>query len=495
MLHYENLRLDGTFSNITIRNVTIDACYNDHAYMTIEGIIPPADKEPYLSESLEDKKLTLICMGEDEAKTIFCGVILDTKLRHAGGSYAIEIKAVSHSYLLDIAKESKSYQDIAMTYHQVIGSDLAGRDALFIDCADERDMPIDTFLLKHQETCWAFIQRVASHHLYGLLPDMTQGKPAFWVGMPEGRKVRQVLDAPDQIVQQPHIAIGGNVLQCTLTNRLEHFDLGDPVVIRGREYRVHEIHARLDRHDSVMRFDYHLATEQGCFQPRLTNRSIQGLCLPGRVIDRRKDFVKVHLTTTDAAQEIDKATWFRLAAFYTAGSDRGWCAMPELGDMLDLYFPSDNENDCFLREAVVPTFPSLAGRVNSLAKAGLNPYMPAAGRDKTASTIPETKYIDVPNGQSMLLNDDLVHLSSKDGFSTLTLTSGHADLTGATLGLKLKTDGDLTLAGGNISIGSDETETVNLASSKSVMLLCGGSSIHLDHESGNADFYATEVTW
>ena len=495
MLYYENLRLDGMFSGLTIRNVTIDATYNDHARMSIEGTVSPGDSEQYLHKNLEDEKLTLVSTEEGGTKTIFCGAILDAKIRHAGGSYAVEIKAISHTYLLDIGKESRSYQDVAMTYDEVIDSELIGRNAVYINCDDERDMPISAFLLKYQETCWAFIQRVTSHHLHGLLPDMTHSKPAFWVGMPKDRKVHQMIELPDQIVQQPHNVLDSNVLQYALNNRLEHFDLGDLVAIQGREYRICKIHAHLDRQDAVMRFDYHLTSEKGCLQPRLANRNIQGLCLSSTVLDRRKDFVKVHLTTTDDAQEVDSASWFRLAAFYTAGSDRGWCAMPEIGDTLDLYFPTDNEDDSFLREAVCTSFSPLGNRVNSQAKTGLNPYLPMMGTNRTASTIPAIKYIDVPNGQNILLNDDLVHFSSKDGFSTISLTSGHTDLMGGTLGLKLKTDGDLRLIGRDINLGTDETDVLNLMSSKSIMFICEGSSIHMDHETGNTDFYATETIW
>ena len=494
MLYYENLQLDGMFSGLTIRNITIDACYNDHAYMTIEGTFSPVDREQYLHKSLEAEKLSLLCTG-DETRTIFCGVILGTKIQHVGGSYTIEIKAISHTYLLDIGKESKSYQDVSITYGEVIDSELSGRNAAHINCADERDMQIDAFILKYQETCWQFIQRIASHHHHGLLPDMTHNKPAFWIGMPEGRELRQLNEAPDEIVQKPQDVLSLNAIEYALNNRLEYFDLGDRVGVQGKEYRIYKIHAHLDRKDSVMRFDYHLATEKDCAQPRLSNHNIQGLCLSGTVLDRRKDFVKVHLTTTDITQEIDTASWFRLAAFYTAGEDRGWCAMPEIGDTLDLYFPTKNENDCFLREAVCTSFSPLGGRTNNQAKAGLNPYLPGMGKDKTPETIPATKYIDVPNGQSMLLNDELVNLSSKDGFAIISLTSEHTDLMGGKLGLKLKTDGDICLIGENINLGTDETNALNLTSKKSVMFICENSSIYMDHETGHTNFYAIETVW
>jgi len=203
----------------------------------------------------------------------------------------------------------------------------------------------------------------------------------------------------------------------------------------------------------------------------------------------------VHLTEIDASQKVEKASWFRIAAFYTAGEDRGWCAMPGLGDTLNLYFPTENDNDCFLRESVCTSFSPVSSRANSQSKAGLSPYVPDMGNDKTTSTIPHVKYVDVPNGQSMVLDENLIFLSSKDGFSTISLTNEHKDMTGSTLGLKLKTDGDIIMTGQNISFGTDETDSLTFTSCKSIMLICEGSSIHMDHTTGNTDFYATQVIW
>ena len=496
MLYYENLRLTGIFSGLTINNVRIDGCYNDHAYIFVEGTILSEGREQYLFDDLENEVLTLVSVDESNHKNIFSGIILNTKVSHIGGVYTVQIRAASQTYLLDITKESKSYQDISISYGEVVEAELNERDALHINCDADREKPINALLLKYDESCWDFIKRIASHHHLGLVPDMAYFKPAFWVGMPTGRPVHRLEDMPDQMVQQSHDALPmKGTFQYVLNNRLEHFALGDLVEVHGREYRIFKVHAYLDKRDGVMRFNYHLTTEQECYQPLIENKNLQGLCLSGIVIDRKKDFAKVHLNTVDTSQEIADASWFRIAAFYTAGSDRGWCAMPEIGDTLDLYFPTGNEDDCFLREAVCTSFSPLANRVNGQAKMAASPYVPQVGADKTPSSIPETKYIDVPNGQSILLNDDTVHLSSRDGSSTVSLTSGQKDLTGTTLGIKLKTDGDINMSGKRINFGSDETETLTLASGKSIMMICEDTSITMDGDTGNTDLHAVEVVW
>ena len=496
MLYYENLRMTGIFADLTISNVIIDSGYNDHAYIVVEGIFPSESKEQYLFGDFQKEILTLISEDENNQKNIFSGVILNTKVRHVGEVYTIQIQAASQTYLLDVVKESKSYQDISVSYGDVIRAELNQRDALHINCDADKEKPIDAFLLKYEESCWDFIKRMASHHHAGLIPDMAYPKPAFWIGMPKGRPVHQLELLPDKRTQQPHDALPmKSTLQYVLSGRTEYFALGNIVEVQGREYRIYTVHGYLDKQDGVMRFDYHLTTEQECFQPLLENKNIQGLCLSGRVIDRKKDFAKVHLDTIDGSQEVAEASWFRVAAFYAAGNDRGWCAMPEIGDTLDLYFPTSNEDDCFLREAICTSFPPLANRVNNQAKMAVNPYVPQMGADKTPSSIPETKYIDVPNGQSVLLNEDVIHFSSEGGSATISLTSGQKDLTGTTLGLKIKTEGDICLSGNKVKFGSDETDSLTLASGKSIIMICEDTSITMDGDTGNTDLYAIEVAW
>jgi hypothetical protein len=94
----------------------------------------------------------------------------------------------------------------------------------------------------------------------------------------------------------------------------------------------------------------------------------------------------------------------------------------------------------------------------------------------------------------MLIDDDLIHLTSKGSFSAMTLSSGKKDLVGAELGLKLKTDGDINITGHNIKLGSKTTKSLTLAS-KDILLVCDDSLIMLDESTGNTDFYATEITW
>ena len=496
MIYYENLRITGIFTDLTISNVIIDSCYNDHAYLVIEGTFPHESREQYLFGDFVNEVLTLVSVDESNQKDIFCGIILSAKVRHIGGVYTVQINAVSQTYLLDIAKESKSYQDISISYGEVIKMELNRRDALHINCDVNKVEPINALLLKYDESCWEFIKRIASHHHIGLMPDMAYSKPAFWIGMPASRPIHWLEDLPNQMVQQSHDALPmKSTFQYVLNNRLEHFALGDIVEVHGREYRIFKVHAYLYKRDGVMRFDYHLTTEQENYQPLIENKNLQGLCLSGIVIDRKKDFAKVHLNTVDASQEIADASWFRIAAFYTAGSDRGWCAMPEIGDALDLYFPTGNEDDCFLRETVCTSFSPLANRVNRQTKMAASPYVPQVGANKAPSSIPETKYIDVPNGQSILLNDDTVHLSSKGGSSTVSLTNGQKDITGTTLGIKLKTDGDVNLSGNTICFGSDETNMLTLASGKSIIMVCEDTSITMDGDTGNTDLYAVEVVW
>ena len=508
MLCYENLRFEGAFSGVTIWELSIDVCYNDHAYMTVYGMFPSFDKDKYLTNNLEDEIVTLISVTEENCeKVLFCGVILEINILHRGDVYTVSIEAVSMTYLLDICKESMSYQNSSLTFYDVIETELLEKKVTYASCCNDLNDIIKDFLIKYEETKWTFIKRLVSWRKLGLIPDITQNIPAFQIGLPVNQIVHKLNGIPEQVKQNLRTNAecvenslikdipSEDLKQNILNNRTEKFDIGDNIEINGIINRVYKIHAILDKRDAIVRFSYTLATEKGFQQSLLFNKDIRGMCINGRVIDRKKDFSKVHLFSIDKIQEVDDATWFKVASHYCAGTDQGWCAMPELDDVLTLYFPTEKESDCFLRETVPALFTSsLTAKVNTLHKAAKNPYMPTAGDNKTEGSIPADKYLDAPNGQKMLANDKFIHFSSKGNFSTISLTSEKRDLVGTTLGLKLKTDGDINVVGKNIKLGSNATETLSI-SSNNIILVCDESSIVLDESTGNTDFFSTEISW
>ncbi|MGN4124586.1 phage baseplate assembly protein V [Lysinibacillus sphaericus] len=91
--------------------------------------------------------------------------------------------------------------------------------------------------------------------------------------------------------------------------------------------------ARMQR--GVLSYEYHLLSEAGIRQGRLSIPSLPDTAIEGTVLEVKKDQVRLHLAI-DEAQKKEEATWFSLATPYTAEGHSGFYSPPEIGDSLHL---------------------------------------------------------------------------------------------------------------------------------------------------------------
>lgn len=527
MQYYENIMLQGMFAPIILEELQIHQAYNHHATIRITGRIPAGLEGNYLHATVEGAEINIDIKGEEAMTPLFYGMLESIAIHQYQDVYSISITGISKTKLLDIKKEHRSFQDIKQTYDDVIQERMDGIDGQYINEDKKKDEPIEKFTLQYNETRWEFIKRLVSRHNEGLLPDITTSSMNYWIGMPNGRSAKTVEKTPFESIRKPRVikthidnkkitdADEQSFFCYRLLHRLDAFLLGDMVQFENLSWRIIEIDSYLDAKEAVLRHNYLCIVEEGCKQPLLHNTQIRGLSLEGITIDRRKDFSKVHLYTIDEEQPIDTASWFRYCTYYTAGSDQGWCAMPELNDELSLHFPTIEENDCFLLDSTqVPYDQSIYSNINMLSKAGRKPYTPTAGKDKTQRTIVDSKFVIAPKGQTLLMEDTdgkgdppgLIHLASANNASTLKLITDHPEEeTGTTLGIKLLTNKDMKLDNGgenvkNLRFGVPNTpnsvapsQELFFFSEKSVILKCEGTCILLNHETGMTDYYAMYI--
>ncbi|HHY72326.1 MAG TPA: hypothetical protein GX497_03705 [Bacillus bacterium] len=147
----------------------------------------------------------------------------------------------------------------------------------------------------------------------------------------------------------------------------------------------------------ILTYEYVLAPEAGIRQNLIHHPSLCGGAIEGKIIDVAKDKVRVYHSIDDA-QNKDEATWFPYSTFYTAEGNSDFYWMPELGDAVQLYFPSDKEE-----EAVV---------INSVRKEG-------ASNPKTSD--PNIKYWGTNHGKHMKMGTSDVMFTAKEGSIFLTL--------------------------------------------------------------------------
>ncbi|MCI1696981.1 phage baseplate assembly protein V, partial [Aneurinibacillus aneurinilyticus] len=400
LVGYENIQLLSPYGVQSLNELTIIKTVQDHARLYVTGIIPEEQQAACIETASSADTVTV---NETEngsvVRTLFNGLVANLGIKVVRGIHYIELEAISHTHTLDVKQKSRSFQNKDMRYTEMIESilkDYPGCD--YIDMV-ARTSKLEKCTIQYDETDWAFLKRMASRFGAVLVPDATSDKPKFWFGLGEGRageiaarsyRVKKTLPFYRETIENGYAAgLAVNDFLCYEVETGAYFNLGDRVAYKGKEWVI-------ARSTSIMKqghltHEYTLSPEKGIRQNQQGNQRIVGASLTGKVIDRTKDTVRVHLDI-DEAQQKEEAFWFPYATGYTAEGHSGWYCMPELGDRVELYVPGSREE-----EAVVLT--SVRAREASSPKI----------------ENPAIKYLGTPHDKELMLGKQEVSVTAKQG--------------------------------------------------------------------------------
>ena len=346
-------------------------------------------------------------------------------------------------------------------------------------------------MLQFQETDWEFIKRVASIENLGLIPNMTGKQTQFFIGLPKGReekvvpyckhKVHRLLEkAEKEVVNNKVNTIWqGDYIQYELYDITEHYELGDVVRFQDMQYIVIEKTSTLFKKDGILRNNYVIQQKKGIAFPRLYNNALRGNSLTGTVIDVKRNFTKLHLHIDEEQQDIATAFWFTQPQCFTAGSDSGFCIMPERGDTMRLHFPTKDETEHYIICSDNGDFSKLLSSLNA-SKGGKQPEKTAK---VSGSNAPYEKYLTTPGQKGMLLNDGMVKYHTTGDISAIQMEDGK--------GISISSDGNIELLANNINLKAGAK--LNITAGKKIEISCIGSSMIIDGEGDRIDKKAPDI--
>lgn len=429
--------------------------FNDHARVYITGKIA-ANKRDEFIDMIDDRtniEVHLV-MNQSIFGALFRGLVTRMELKSVNGVQWVEIQGVSATYELDIKKRSRSFQDKEMTYRELVRYVINPYNGA--DCNTDIDIEkqkTGKFIIQYQESDWGLLKRLASRFNTGLLPETTAETPKFWLGMPEGK---------EYTLTDVHYNVRKKAAKCRKdsTNYIdevneneylhyqisvdEYYNIGDVVNLKGKRLIVSQCIAEMIK--GALRFRYVLTTSSGIKQKRLFNSKLAKVSLEGKVIDVKKDHVRLHLRI-DVKQEKEKAYWFPCSTSYSAQGNTGWYCMPELNDSQKLYFPSVKEE-----EAVAIT------------------SVRQGEKDNERLQKPEVKYFRTKDEKEMKLAEKELTISSKDNALLIRLDEEFGVEIFSKKDIFFDAGGDLTLEVGNkLEINAKEID-----------LKCKSSEIEMD---------------
>ena len=238
------------------------------------------------------------------------------------------------------------------------------------------------------------------------------------------------------------------------------FQAGDYVNLGGKclavESAVHVLG------DGILNNTYRLRRKEGLKGLEEFNPQIVGASVTGKVSGVARDKVMVDLEIDEAGRA---AYWFPYSTMSASPDGSGWYCMPEKGDQVRVYFPTNQEADAYAVSAV-------------------SGYQPAAGNSKDPMGNPNVKYLKTTNDQAIQFAEDGIIINSGNGQATIYMkNSGVLEVFGSQNVNITATEAVVISAGTELLLGAQETVTLKNG---------GGASIALDAE-GNIKLEGTKI--
>ncbi|MCB2343044.1 contractile injection system protein, VgrG/Pvc8 family, partial [Clostridium estertheticum] len=137
---------------------------NEHAKLYISGIIDEENIDKYVETSDEKSSITISLKDDKDSVTnVFQGVVTNIQVNANKDVRTLEIEALSRTFLMDIKKKSRTFQDKNSSYGEIFN--IVNGEYTNINILDSitNGTKIDKLIVQYKETDWEFIKRLSSH--------------------------------------------------------------------------------------------------------------------------------------------------------------------------------------------------------------------------------------------------------------------------------------------------------------------------------------------
>lgn len=444
------------FPGMEIETFSIKSKVNEHSKLVFTAFID--EKETAVLTNAMVCSPIQVAYTSNKGKQIpfFSGVITNVKVYVEDGHQAVEVTALSNSSLLDTRKRSASCQKTGTTYESLMGK-VAGRTKAFLTFGlggNDFQSALGAISIQYRETDWEYLCRLASQKNQGLFVDMTQDTPAISVGAAgsEREDVSVITYEMKKDIRSFEIDHANYIKNINdkdyVIYRVESYcilKIGDKLKLDGKELYVRE--ASYEMKNAMILATYILCSERGLQQRKLKNTKIQGLSLNGIAAGVVRDKVRVQLNI-DSENNADYL--FPYSTMSASPDGSGWYCMPQNGDLLRVYFPDDDEANCF-------------------AISSVSSYTPEEGDSNDRMSDPNVRYLRTPDNMEVRLSPNGILINADDGKAIINMDN----------------DGNITIAGAS-SINISASNDISIVASRN-MAIYASESLKLSGQSGSIE--------
>ncbi len=439
---------DSTYKSITFQNLAVapyeveqllDVCIdhqiNEHSTLYFKALLPEEKKDSYAGNSRQGSNVILSYSDSDgENCTLFQGMVRDIEVKAVQGEYYIEVYAVSYSYLLDVERKSRSFQNKQMSYVAVVQQVAADYADVMVKDVVTQGASIGQLLVQYKETDWEFLKRLASHFYSGLVNDVHFDQPRCYLGVPNNGKLTvDTFNYGMKREDAKYLKLSKNGVSGLHEQDFIYYqvetdlaaNIGDAVQFQGYTLYVYQIKGRVV--NGIFLHQLTLTTQKGMSQLYQWNDRIAGGSLNGKIADIQNDRVKVSLDVDEATgHSPGQLCFFPYSTIYSSQDGSGWYCMPGIGDSVRVYFPDGTEEHSYaissVHEGVDPSLQQSTGSSPSGGGSGGagGSSSEGGGAYSGQRDDPSVKSLRNQDGKEIRLTPDGIYIIA-DG-TTITLT-------------------------------------------------------------------------
>jgi hypothetical protein len=321
---------------------------NCHTAARITGSVPDETGESPAFQKLEGSSITVTEAdenGNEISPPIFCGFIKTVSILQEGNGYTAKIQAVSPTDLLDREEKCRSFQNIDMTYKELVRrvlADTANTEVIF----RIEDRKIGVPVYQYKETDWEFLKRIAGQLGTSLLPGGVSNKPELYFRLPRGEsrqgqgasKEKTWFDQSYDTYDKEQYHFSKSQFICHEISSYENWKVGDGITMRDNSNKV-VLAKRCTLRQGLLVYTYTVGSPKAFGTARYDNAQMTGVSLAGTVLETKGECVRVSLDI-DGAQNGQEVFWYP----WLPDTGNVMYCMPEIGERIWITFDDGDGN-------------------------------------------------------------------------------------------------------------------------------------------------------
>lgn len=330
---------------------------NEHGTVTISGLIKYSKRDEYINIAAKETWIKILGYDEEEnEKILFYGILTDFHIEVEGNSCILELTLYTGSRVMDYERHTRSFQKDGYTYRKIAECCNAGYPSAGMIMTEGKDEAVPEFIMQYEETDWVFLKRLAGYLNTVLVPSCQVNGEKYFFGIPE-KKADGILEVDSYVLHQGAVVyltgkagdakINRQENISYITDSREAYALGDQIEFNGELLCIQKMERTKKREE--LWHKYYLKRKRGLRVPTVCNKKLTGLSLLGSVEAVSDERVQITLAEDENLESGNR--WFAYSTVYSSQEGAGWYCMPEIGDSVRLYFPTEEEATAYVASA------------------------------------------------------------------------------------------------------------------------------------------------